>query len=200
MVSGDRGQAYTLEGVLAAILIVSATVYGLQAIDTRAWEDGTRQETRQLSQRANDLLTVASETGALRNATLCYSAGKTRLNGKQETKPARFERMLNQTFDAQGDQYNLYFSYWNVTSDERETQIVSERSEETLNRPPASATVATTTVTLTDTMAIRINGPGPDGCTETGPSLEEDISTYYLQDVDEQAELYNVVEVRLTVW
>lgn len=193
MVTAPRGQAYTLEGVLAAILVVTAMVYGLGAIDTRAWQDSTREETQQLSYRASDLLTVAGETGALRNATLCYRDGR-RLNGNRTAPRSTFESMLNATFDTQGDQYLITLSYWGE-NDERESVIVSENNDESVNRPPASAAVATTAVTLTDDMNRRLGG----GCNPVGLQVQND-SSFFVPDAAGNSTLYNVVEVRLTVW
>jgi len=190
----DRGQAYTLEGVLAAILVVTATVYGLQAIDTRAWEDTTQGETQELKHRASDVLTLAGESGALRDAVLCYSPARA-IDGDRNEPRSTFESMLNTTFDSQADQYNLYFSYWNE-SDSRETQLVSEASEESDRRPPTSAAAASTTVTLTDEMDIR-NG---NQCNSIPIDIQDDSEFYIQEDTDEKSSLYNVVEVRLVVW
>ncbi|MDS0282976.1 DUF7288 family protein [Haloarcula onubensis] len=187
-----RGQAYTLEGVLAAILIVTATVYGLQAIDTRAWQDSTQRQTDALGYRASDMLTVASESDALRNATLCYRDGRP-LNGNRAQPRSDFEWMLNTTFDSQGDQYNIEFSFRN-RNDETETILVSEQTDEGVNRPPPSAATASTTVTLTDGMHRRIDG----GCNAIPVEIDGD-RNFYAPDVS-PSELYNIVEVRLIVW
>ncbi|MDS0259181.1 hypothetical protein NDI56_07225 [Haloarcula sp. S1CR25-12] len=190
----DRGQAYTLEGVLAAILVVTATVYGLQAIDTRAWEDTTRGETQELKHRASDVLTLAGESGALRDAVLCFSSARA-IDGDRPEPRSTFESMLNTTFDSQADQYNLYFSYWNE-SESRETRLVSETSQESDRRPPTSAAAASTTVTLTDGMDIR-NG---NRCNSIPIDIQDDSEFYIQKDTDEKSSLYNVVEVRLVVW
>lgn len=193
MVSDDRGQAYTLEGVLGAILVVTAVVYGLQAIDTRAWQSQTAQETQQLQYRAGDMLTVAGESGALREATLCYRDSRRISGGDSQAQRSEFEDMLNQTFDSQGDQYNLYFS-WNGT-DNRETTIVSSLTEDSADRAPPSVATASTTVTLTDDMPRRIG----DKCNANGPEIQ-DASDFYIEDVNGPSTVYNVVEVRLVVW
>ena len=193
MVSEDRGQAYTLEGVLGAILVVTAVVYGLQAIDTRAWQSQTAQETQQIQYRASDMLTVAGESGALREATLCYRESRRISGGDSPPQRSEFEDMLNQTFDSQGDQYNLYFS-WNGT-DDRETTIVSSLTQESADRAPASVATASTTVTLTDDMQRRIG----DDCNANGPEIQ-DASDFYIEDVNGPSTVYNVVEVRLVVW
>ena len=193
MVSDDRGQAYTLEGVLAAILVVTAMVYGLQAIDTRAWQDSTREETTQLSYRASDVLTLASETGALRNATLCYRSGRP-ITGNRTAPRSTFEDMLNTSFDSQAEQYNVYFSFWNE-SNRTESRIVSQIDEERARRPPASAAVASTTVTLTGGMNRRTGS----GCNPIPLDIRND-SGFYAPPVADDSTLYNVVEVRLVVW
>lgn len=193
MVSEDRGQAYTLEGVLGAILVVTAVVYGLQAIDTRAWQAQTDQNTQQLQNRAGDLLTVAGESRALREATLCYRDSR-RISGSDSPRQrGAFEDMLNQTFDSQGDQYNLYFSWWNRT-DERETTIASSLTADNADRAALSVATASTTVTLTDDMRQRIG----DDCSSTGPKIENSDGFYIQKNVS--STVYNVVEVRLVVW
>ncbi|WP_284007786.1 DUF7288 family protein [Haloarcula pelagica] len=198
MVSGRRGQAYTLEGVLAAILVISATVFGITSIDTRAWEDGTREETRRLETRADDLLTVGKNTGALENAILCYNSGRTRINGNNSSRPAEFERMLNLTFDSRGEQYNIYFNYLNETGEQRVTELVSENSPASANRPSTGAAVATRTVALTDNMSVRTNSPS-NACGNAGPRVKS-LSSFYIPDADNNTRLYNLVEVRLIVW
>ncbi|PSP62240.1 hypothetical protein BRC76_04820 [Halobacteriales archaeon QH_8_67_36] len=190
-----RGQAYTLEGVLAAILVVTATVYGLGAIDTRAWEDETQSETEQLAYQASDVLSIASESGALRDVVLCYREGRP-IDGDRERTLAEFERMLNHTFDSQAQQYNLYFSYWN-TSDQRETRLVSEESQGSNDRPPTSAVDASATVTITDNTSRRIG----DECSSIPLTVKEDQNSFYIsEDVSPDSPLYNIVEVRLVVW
>lgn len=193
MVSEDRGQAYTLEGVLGAILVVTAVVYGLQAIDTRAWQSQTDQNTQQLQNRAGDLLTVAGESGALREATLCYRDSRRISGSDSPDQRGAFEDILNQTFDSQGDQYNLYFS-WNGT-DQRETTVASSLTVDNVDRAALSVATASTTVTLTDDMRQRIG----DDCSSTGPKIENS-DGFYIPNVDDRSTVYNVVEVRLVVW
>jgi hypothetical protein len=187
-----RGQAYTLEGVLAAIVVVTATVYGLSAVDTGPFQTGAQQRTAALDTRASDTLSLAAETGALRNATACYSVGTPTLNGNQTGSSTKFETMLNRTFDRQGDQYNLYLSYWD--SDTRQTALASQEAGENVAERPADAAVATETVTLTDDMSARIGD-----CSGIGPSLSA-VDEYFAPDAEPDSVVYNVVEVRLVVW
>lgn len=189
----SRGQAYTLEGVLAALLIVTATVYGVQAIDTRAWEDETRAETEQLEQRASDVLTLAGQSGALRDAVLCYREGSP-ISGDRDGELNEFERMLNTSFDRQATQYLLQFTYWN-SSEQRETRVVSQTSSG--SDLPTTAAVASTTVTIADSTNITTR---TNDCESIPVTVEESEDSFYMSDVDDGSELFNIVEVRLTVW
>jgi len=186
-----RGQAYTLEGVLAAILVVTATVYGLQAIDTRAWEDETQADTQALQSRASDVLSLAGNSGALRDAVTCYQQGRT-INGDRAEPRSTFENMLNTSFDSQANQYNLYFSYYNGT--DTEERLVSGNPEGSNTRAPSTAATASTTVTLTDST----NRTTGDRCGEIPVTVSDDPSFYIEENAD--SSLYNVVEVRLVVW
>lgn len=189
-----RGQAYTLEGVLAAIVVVTATVYGLAAVDTGPFQTGTEQRIAELETRASDTLSLAAETGALHNATRCYSVGTPTLNGNQTGSSTDFERMLNHTFDQQNTEYDLYLSYWDADSGTRKTEIASQATSRTANDRPADVAVATETVTLTDDMPTRIGE-----CITTGPELSV-VDTYFAPDAEPDSVVYNVVEVRLVVW
>jgi hypothetical protein len=189
-----RGQAYTLEGVLAAIVVVTATVYGLSAVDTGPFQTGTQQRTAALETRASDTLSLAAETGALRNATACYSVGTPTLNGNQTGSATEFESMLNRTFDRQGTQYNLYLSYWDREADSQRTALASQEAGENVADRPAAAAVATETVTLTDDLPARIGD-----CSGTGPPLSA-VDGYFAPDAAPDSVVYNVVEVRLVVW
>ena len=188
----SRGQAYTLEGVLAAILVVTATVYGVQAIDTRAWEDETRAETEQLEQRASDVLTLAGESGALRDAVLCYREGNP-ISGNRERELNEFEQMLNTSFGRQAAQYRINFTYWD--DDQRETRTVSRTGSG--SSVPTTAAVASTTVTVTDSTNITTRA---NDCNPIPVTVKESEDGFYMSDVNDESELYNIVEVRLTVW
>ena len=68
----DRGQAYTIQGVIGAILVASALVFGLQAVDISPWtEDGSEAQTEALRVQTQDLLAAASDRDALRTAATC---------------------------------------------------------------------------------------------------------------------------------
>ena len=190
----DRGQAYTLEGTIGAIVVVTAALIGLQAVDTG--QLGPQDRTaEQLSAQSDDLLTVGAETGALSNVVRCWGADKTVVDGTVNGDDnSDFEQMLNHTFDRQNRNYNLYLSYWNDSTDDRTERVVSTNESQALGSPDRSTAVATQRITLYDDQPIRFGS----GCASEGYEIGE--GAFGVPDVDEESPLYNVVEVRLVVW
>ncbi|MFB6073525.1 MAG: hypothetical protein ABEJ89_00775 [Haloarculaceae archaeon] len=190
-----RGQAYTLEGVIGAIVIVLAVGYGVQAIDTGPWS-GSGPGATTLDQRAEDVLATGVDTGALSDVVRCYGPNKRVIDGDYDVASnSEFEAMLNRTFDAQGENYNLYIAYWNE-SGQREQRLVSA-NDTAFPEPGPNAETATVRFALYDDQPIRF-GAGRD-CSIDGPRLDS-VNDFYVPDVNESSQVYNVVEVRLVVW
>lgn len=204
----DRSQAYTLEGVFAAIAILTALLFGLQVVDFGPWTGDTTEETSDLETRAEDMLDVAAETGALSEAVRCYPLGKQVFDGSDvnPNSSAEFEVMLNETFDEQDRQYNIYFTYMTADGERDRRAVSSNRSKSSSGvvAPTDSAAVATRTVTIFDDQYTRTTNRSGDEPVECGAdgqrieNLDEGLLTY--EDVAPNSDLYNVVEVRIVVW
>ena len=191
----DRAQAYTLEGTIAAIVVVLAVFYGLQAVDTGPWAGGADRQPERLGTQAEDFLSVTAANGTLQQAVTCYGSSKPVIDGSAGTgAPSPFERQLNHTFDRQGIEYNLYVSYWNG-SNGRERVVFTSTDDDALAVPQQNAGSATYRLALYDDDRARFN----DDCSGEGPKLQ-DLGDFYVPDVNEDSQLYNVVEVRLLVW
>ncbi|SFR94443.1 hypothetical protein SAMN05216559_1526 [Halomicrobium zhouii] len=191
----DRAQAYTLEGTIAAIVVVLAVFYGLQAVDTGPWSGDSDREPDQLGTQAADFLSVTAANGSLGEAVRCYSSSKPVIDGDSPGgDPAPFERQLNHTFDRQGVNYNLYVSYW-TGSDGRERAVLTSTDDDSLAIPQQNAGSATYQLALYDDDRARYD----DDCSDEGPRIS-DLDDFYVPDVNEDSQLYNVVEVRLIVW
>lgn len=191
----DRAQAYTLEGTIAAIVVVMAALYGLQAVDTGPWAGGADREPDRFGTQASDFLSVTAANGTLQEAVTCYGGRKPVIDGSGGSgAPSPFERQLNHSFDRQGVEYNLYVSYWNGSKG-RERVIFTSQDDDDLAIPQEDAGSATYRLALYDDDRARFN----DDCSGEGPRIE-DMSDFYIPDTNEDSELYNVVEVRLLVW
>ena len=72
MVSEDRGQAYTLEAIIASVLLISSLVFALQVTVVTPLSASTSNQHIENQQRASaaGVLTAAQETGALKDAVL----------------------------------------------------------------------------------------------------------------------------------
>lgn len=197
----DRGQAYTLQGFIAAVIVASAVLYGLQAVDTAPWTGGSDEETTGLVRtQAADALDVAAADGMLRRSVTCLRPGGTTPHPYLGVKPTNAPRnvtelggLLAATFPEDEYDYNVHVDYWNATEQRRNrTTLYRDFS----NPPDENSVTVTRRVTLYDGMTVSENA-AQRGCRSDEGSLAD--TDFYIDDVSE-GELYNVVEVRLTVW
>lgn len=213
--AADRGQAFTLEGVLAASFLVIALLVALQTtVITPTTGGAVDDETRdQLRQKANDILVITAnqETRDLSWYAKYWNPNTRTFHGGKDPevgygnrgvpnrygeKHLRLGQMLEQTFTKSGRRYNLVLRYrGNESPGHSGTQRMVYQG------PPAEhAVVATHTVTLYDSDTLT----GPLGTTrelqeyDTNASDNDD-SYYPIPDVAD-GHVYNVVEVRLVVW
>lgn len=204
----SRGQAYTLEGVVSAVIVLSALLYGLQVVDVGPWTSETTDQTSTLETQAQDVLDLAASNGTLNEVVRCYGVSGTTLfsGGNVTSSSTTFERILNQTFDEQNRDYNVYFYYWNATGGKERVLASVNRTESDSGvvAPTSSAAVATRTIALYDDMPTRQQGSSTRDCAEKGTSLKEfnDLidGRFYLDDIAPNSPLFNIVEVRLVVW
>jgi hypothetical protein len=208
----DRAQAYTLEGLVSAIILVSAVLYGMQAVDAAAWTGGTADtEVENLRTQAKDTLAVADQNGTLHASVTCLNGSS---NGSPHHglahKPTRFDesdeynvtnlgRVLNRTFPTDEFDYNLYFEYWDPDDDQREQVLVYPNVRQA---PDENSVSVTHRVTLYDSTHVSWNSVDEDhGCRNHDAEIG-DVSGLYVEDVatGPNENLYNIVEVRLVVW
>ena len=207
-VSRDRGQAFTLEGVLGALFLVIALLIALQTTVINpttggAVDDETRSELRQ---KANDILvqTANAEEQDLSyyvrywnpNTRTFYGAEDPEIGYGEEGPNGHLGEMLYSTFTESGRRYNMVLRFrGNESPDDATIQRMVYQG------PPAEhAVVATYTITLFDDQTL--TGP-----LKTSRELSEydtnasdnDDSFYPVPDVA-GGHVYNVVEVRLVVW
>ena len=191
---GDRGQAYTLEGVVGAILIATAVIFGLQAVDVSPWTQGTSDEkVDSLRTQAQDLLSIAGEEGMLERAVTCYVGGEPAPTIGERSPAASATAlgpMLNRTFHEYGFRYNLYFTYANGTTSETIHVYPDEP------RPAGDGAVTVTRrVTVLNSTAASTDGD----CSTRGRTLEEAADDIDLPQISD-SEVFHLVEVRLVVW
>jgi hypothetical protein len=205
----DRGQAFTLEGVVAAFLVLMALLFALQSVLLTPITVGSVDESTQSRMRtqANDILRVTANngTGDLSFYARYWSpVDRTFAGGKNPEVgygragpqgPYDFGELLRQTFTERGRNYNVVLVYQLPDGNGTDSVRMVYQGE-----PSNSAVVATYTVTLYDDMTL--TGPAASSTTlaemDTNATNNQDGYFYAPDAVD--GVVYNVIEVRLVVW
>lgn len=205
---GDRGQAFTLEGVIGALVVLVGLLFALQSTVITPTTGGSVDDpTRdQLRQKANDILVVMADNGThdlswyVRywnpNTRTFQDAKRPAIGYGDKGPPGEFGEFLNQTFGSNGRSYNLILRY-------RAADAPNSSGTQRLvyKGPPAEhAVIATYTVTLYDEQTLT----GPQSTSDTlswydTNASDNDHSYYPIPDVV-TGPVYNIVEVRLVVW
>lgn len=208
----DRGQAYTLEGFIGAIVVLTALLFAQQAIVITPTTGGSLDRTvqDQLQQEAKDSLVVAANDRELSELIRYwdndsdpdeqgdfYNSDPSMREGEYNTSAFSNESMmgnvtfgavLQERFQTQGGyNYNVELVYYEnkTDSDRTTTELVRQGS------PSPNAFTASYVVTLYDDQPL--TAPGNEDVT-----LAE--SDHEIPNLDPDSDLYNVVEVRIVVW
>lgn len=208
----DRGQAYTLEAIIAALLLVSSLVFALQVTAVTPLSASTSNQHIENQQRstAAGALAAADESGALKDAVLYWNeSGETFWNPgddydrmqrgayTNEYPPNEFGAILERSFSGRGLAVNVDVRYQDGEHSWSSQRMVYRGS------PSDNAVTATRTVTLYDddtlTQPEDTDNPERQPTVSTGEELD-DIETFYAGDESEQSGVYNVVQVEVTVW
>ena len=193
--SGDRGQAFTLEGLVGAAIVLTALLFALQALVITPTTGGAVDRTAQagIQTETKDALVVAENDGDLSEMVRYWDEGEFK-DGDQprgEYNASRFGdrftigEILNERFLERGQNYNVELRYGDDGEVGNATLVYQ-------GQPTASAVTASHTVTLYDDQ--RVTG-GDDRTLAVADAAE--VAPI---PKDGDGELYNVVEVRVIVW
>jgi hypothetical protein len=203
-----RGQAYTIEGVIGAILVASALVLGLQAVDIAPWtDDSVDEQTESLRAQVQDVLEAAADRGALRTAATCVDGDGTDRphpavaagDAAADSERAVFGTLLNRSMDLQGHSYVVSLDYNASTGGGMESVTLTDSRSAT--RP--SVTVTRQFALFDSDPVLRFREDAGECVPATsGETLAErdDSGGLYVSDQNEENELYAVVRVRVIAW
>lgn len=222
MAADERGQAFTLEGFIASVVILTAVLFALQSIVISPTTGGTvDQEVKsQLRTQAHDILVVSAHNDSQDlsylvrywNGTENTWAGAidNTIGYGSETPPTAFGDMLNKTFKQRGRVYNVVVEYRNGTDPTK------SNTERMVYRgvPSDNAVVTTYTITLYDNQTLEgpkvKNNPGAlcGGFNSSDEVTLANVSTDYsgcngyypVPDAFPNSPIYNVIEIRVVVW
>jgi hypothetical protein len=206
--TSHRAQAYTLEGVFAAIIVLTSLVFGLQIVDIGPWASDTSEQTSALETRAEDVLTLTANDGNLSKIVRCYQVGARSFQGSTlDDDATQFERLLNQSLSNQSVSFNVYFRYQTENGEVASEAVSQETGDpQSLIAPSDTAVVASRTVAVYDDEPVRIGGASGTACGDTFSNAPRTVKQwseqrpYFMSDVAPNSSLFNVVEVRIVAW
>lgn len=186
----ERGQAYALEGIIGAVIVVSALILGLQAVDIAPWTGDEERQNAETRTEVADMLDVAQDTDALRKAVTCLGDDREIHSDVAATDDpsTQLGGILNQTI-ADSYNYRIAVEYPDGDSYER-TQIGP-----TPSLPNQETVRVTRYVTLSDSDPL-FRAEDDGNCEQIGTLGEE---TFYL-DSQSDSEFYAVMKVEVIAW
>jgi hypothetical protein len=206
--SSVRGQAFTLEGLVSSIVILTAVLFGIQAVvlSPTAGGDVDPATRSDLKQEATDVLTIVAnnETFGLDEQIRFWNANERSFAGAQNpnigyghrTLPRQFGTLLRESFTRQGRQFNVELRYRDTSIENRtRTTRLAFRGV-----PTDDAVVATYPVVLYDNQTFVSPESRSVELHEYDTNSTDADDGYYPIPNVVQGPIYNVVEVRVIVW
>jgi hypothetical protein len=205
MIGERRGQAFTLEGVIGAVLVLIAVVLALQAVDAAPFTDEeSERRAEALRTQVADTLAVAADRGALRRAATCVrSGGDPHENVANPGVPVTdFGVLLNRTLIQNGNEYIATVEYRGSGGSGDSVLKRTRLHPATATDPPETAVAVTRQVVLHDSDPVFRVQSSRCGEDRSGRTLNESTTLYVDRhpDLGTDSPLYNVVRIRVTVW
>lgn len=197
MVSERRGQVFTLEAFIAALLVLSSVAFALSVTAATPLSASTASQHVETQQAAvgGGLLGAAQATDLIRPTLLGWDDGIGQFHGAADRGFHRtcafgtdFGRLLEASLQDHGIACNVGLSHLTVTGEVRHDRLVY------LGEPSANAVRVRTSVVLYDD-DILIDAAGSPTTTRL-----VDAQTFYAADAAPTDRLYNVIVVEVSLW
>jgi len=192
-----RGQAHTLEAVVASLLLLASLIFALQMTAVTPLSASTSSQHIENQQQAtgSGVLAAAAETGSLKTAVLYWNNSTERFHNTNEdlgyytSGPPDNELgdMLQRSFDKRGIAYNVYLRFQNSDGEPITRRYVYS------GVPSDNAVTATHTVVLTDDDHLY-----DENERRTNTTVTDENVTYPISDTG--GTVYNVVRVEVIAW
>lgn len=190
-----RGQAHVLEGIAAALLILTSVVFALQVTAVTPLTASTANQHLQTqgAGTVSGLLVAADEGETLRDTILYWNESGSRFHDSgtdeqyTDTIPTAFGSTLESTLSPKGLIYNVNVLSVNTAGTQRAHRVLYQGA------PSDHAVSITRTVTLYDDDQLR------DAHQSQTAQTLENTTGYFARDVSE-GPLYNVVRIEVVVW
>lgn len=193
-----RGQAHTLEAVVAGLVLVTSLVFALQvtAVTPLTASTSSQHIENQLGASSDDVLEIAAEEGELKRAVLYWdeSAGQFHNSDPRqyyisddEVTDFTFGDMLVEEYSGRGIAFNLYVNYQVEDGSTRRERMVYR------GEPSDNAVTVSRWVSIYESDVLYDASEQPTGVTVASST------SFYAPNVGAD-ELYNLIEVEVVVW
>lgn len=205
---GTRGQAFTLEGLTAGLVLVTAVLFAVQSVAVTPTTSGAVDQRVQSDTRAEatDVLAsvAANETFGLSELVRYWSpdaltfqdAINARIGYGSRQPPGELGVLMNQVFTQRGETYNVVVEYQraNATNGTESVTMVYR------GEPSEDAVTVSQTVTLYDNETLTAPSSSQQALRFYDTNATNSKASYYpIPDAADGA-VYNVVKIRVTVW
>lgn len=198
-----KGQAYTLEAIAAAVIILSSIVFAQQvtAITPLTASTASQHVENQQGELAKGFLITTNENGELKRTLLYWdetnhrfydSSGATNYYDTK-TPNNKFGSYIDSYFLDQGMGVQIEITYYVRESDGSLTSNTQPYIK--LGTPSNNAYITTTTVPFYDSDKLRDSTDS-----KTSKTIKSEENNMYMPDIGGSNELYNIVEVKITIW
>jgi len=205
-IDDERGQAYTLEGIIGAMILLSAVLMALNSAVLLPSTSGTidRGVQSDVGQQGSDILRIAHEDGSLSETLRCWDDDSDESFYGSPSGPSVYnatEPMDNSLGTMLDETFSERFSAYKLDAHFRPNGSGSETSQEIVEYGASvrNSITVTHTVTLYEDQNLT---ESCNGGSDTGTELREAYTDHDYPippAADTDSPIYNVVEVRLTI-
>lgn len=199
----NRGQVHTVEAVAAAILILTGVIFAqsVTAVTPMTASTASQHSENQQGELAKGFATIMNDDETLKKSLLYWNNSKGEYHNTQDgaiyyivdTPKSKFGEAADDHFISKGLGLRVDLLYY-----ERDASGNLSRTDIPYMDYGTSSNHAyttTTTIALYDSDRL-VNADG----SRSSIALEDGSSTFFMEDMDNDSELYNIVEVRITIW
>lgn len=198
----DRGQTFTLEAFVAAVLLLATVAFALQAasISSNTASAANAELGNQRAGLADGVLAQSAANGTLRTTLLYWDETDEEFYGASDdgyyiaqSPPTSFGSALDAMFEERGIRYNVDLYYPTATGSRERQRLVESGT------PGGDAVRVVETVTLyDDTNLVYANETQRN---VTLADVEADANaTFYAPDAVTGGPTYNVIRVEVVLW
>jgi hypothetical protein len=198
-----RGQAFTLEAMFAAVLMLSAVVFALQvtAVTPLTSSTSSQQIQNQQAATANGFLVTSAERGILKTPMLMWDNTSEEWHNTDRTGlfpygPAgtEFGDQLNKTFIEWGVAVNVDVGHY-TAPDVVGNRDLNYEPYVSMGEPSDNAVTSTYRFVVYDDDVLHDAAGTP-----TAETLKTAQDGFYAPDADPTSNLYNTLTVKVTAW